>query len=196
MMKKLFDPMTALVPLPAVMVSCQVPGERPNIITIAWTGIVCSEPPMLSISIRKDRFSHGIIKKSGEFVVNITTRKLAEVTDICGVTSGRDHDKFEMNNLTPVQAEKVSAPLIGESPLNLECQVRSVMELGSHDMFIAEIVATHIEEDLLDSRGRLDVEKLDPLIYCTKARQYWAGLSHLIGNYGYTSAGIRKRNKD
>jgi flavin reductase (DIM6/NTAB) family NADH-FMN oxidoreductase RutF len=196
MMKKLFDPMTALVPLPAVMVSCQEKGERPNIITIAWIGIVCSEPPMLSISIRKDRYSHGIITKSGEFVVNITTQKLAEVTDICGVISGRDHDKFEMNNLTPAPAEKVAAPLIAESPINLECQVRSVLELGSHDMFIAEIVATHIEEELLDARGRLDIEKLDPLVYCTKARQYWAGLTNLIGNYGYTSAGIRTRKKN
>jgi flavin reductase (DIM6/NTAB) family NADH-FMN oxidoreductase RutF len=195
-MKKLFDPMTALIPLPAVMVSCQENGEKPNIITIAWIGIVCSEPPMLSISLRKDRFSHGIIKKTGEFVVNITTAKLAEVTDICGVISGRDHDKFEMNNLTAKPAEKVSAPLIGESPINLECQVRSILELGSHDMFVAEIVATHIEEELLDSKGRLDIEKLDPLVYCTKARQYWTGLTNLIGNYGYTSAGIRRRKSD
>jgi len=195
-MKKLFEPMTALIPLPAVMVSCQTPDDRPNIITIAWIGIICSEPPMLSISIRKDRYSHKIIKSTGEFVVNLTTQKLAEVTDICGAVSGRDHDKFEMNNLTPSPAQKVAAPLIAESPINLECQVRTVLELGSHDMFIAEIVATHIDEELLDSRGRLDIEKLDPLVYCTKARQYWSGLNNLIGNYGYTSSGIRTRKKN
>jgi flavin reductase (DIM6/NTAB) family NADH-FMN oxidoreductase RutF len=184
--KKIFEPMTALVPLPAVMVTCQRPNETPNIITISWTGIICSEPPMLSISVRRSRFSHDIIKSTGEFVVNITNRSLAEATDVCGVASGRDTDKFKLTGLTPVPASKVKVPMIAECPINLECQTRTTLELGSHDMFVAEIVATHIDEDILDSQGRLNIEKLDPLIYCTKARQYWAGVTEMLGKYGYT----------
>jgi flavin reductase (DIM6/NTAB) family NADH-FMN oxidoreductase RutF len=164
----------------------------PNIITIAWTGIVCSEPPMLSISIRKNRFSHSIIKSTGEFVVNITTRALAEATDICGVASGRDNDKFALAGLTPCPSSVVKVPIIAECPINLECQTRTVLELGSHDMFVAEIVATQIDEAVLDGKGRLNVERLDPLIYCTKAREYWAGITQLIGQYGYTKGRSRE----
>jgi len=191
--KKIFEAMTALVPLPAVMVSCQAPGMRPNIITIAWTGIACSEPPMITISVRKNRYSHEIIKQSGEFVVNMTTRSLAEATDICGIVSGRDTDKFELTGLTPEPALKVGAPLIAESPINLECQTRSVLELGSHDMFVAEIVATHIAEDILTPQGKIDVARLDPLVYCTKAQQYWAGMTELVGKYGYAKGALNKR---
>lgn len=192
MSKKIYDPITALVPLPAVMVSCQKPNEKPNIITISWTGIVCSEPPMLSISVRKNRFSYDIIKSTGEFVVNITTHQLVKATDICGVVSGKDHDKFELAGLTPETASKVRVPMIKESPINLECQTRSIIELGSHDIFIAEIVATHIEDDILDSDGRIDIRKLDPLAYCTKARQYWSGFSRMEGRYGFSAADFAK----
>jgi len=187
--------MTALIPLPAAMVSCQKNADKPNIITISWIGIICSEPPMLSISIRKNRFSHQIIKESGEFVVNMTTRKLAEATDICGATSGRDTDKFTLTGLTPAPSSRVKAPLIAECPINLECQTRTVLALGSHDMFVAEIVATHVDEEILDDQGKIDIEKLDPLVYCTKARQYWAGLTQLVGEYGYTSVGVKSRKK-
>ncbi len=186
MSKKIYDPITALVPLPAVMVSCQKPDERPNIITVSWAGIVCSEPPMLSISVRKSRFSHEIIKSTGEFVVNITNHALANATDICGIVSGRDHDKFQLAGLTAEKASVVRVPMIKESPINLECQTRTVIELGSHDIFIAEIVATHIDDNILDSGGRIDIQKLDPLAYCTKARQYWSGFSRLEGRYGFT----------
>jgi flavin reductase (DIM6/NTAB) family NADH-FMN oxidoreductase RutF len=195
MTKKMYDPMTALMPLPAVMVSCQKPGDPPNIITIAWTGIVCSEPPMLSISVRKDRYSYEIIKSTGEFVVNVTTKDLAEATDICGMISGRDNDKFKITGLTPIQGTKVRVPLIDECPINLECQTRSILELGSHDMFVAEIVATHIDELALDEDDRLDIKKINPLIYCTKARQYWAGLSQFVGRYGFSSALQRDRKR-
>lgn len=195
MSKKTFEPMTALIPLPAVMVSCQKPGERPNIITIAWTGIVCSEPPMLSISIRKNRFSFEIIKSTGEFVVNITNRKLARATDICGVASGRDYDKFELAHLTPAPCTKVSPPMIAECPINLECQTRSVLELGTHYMFVAEIVATHIDDAILDEQGHLDIQKLDPLIYFPKARQYWSGLTEFVGKYGFMGAELRVAKK-
>ncbi len=193
MAKKIFEPMTALIPLPAVMVSCQKPGEIPNIITIAWTGIACSEPPMITISIRKNRYSHEIIRSTGEFVVNITNRELARVTDICGVVSGRDQDKFKLTGLTPAPSLKVRVPQIAECPINLECQTRSVLELGSHDMFLAEIVATHIDDSVLDDNDRLDIKKLDPLVYCTKARQYWAGLTTYLGKYGFIAAESKAR---
>ena len=186
MAKKIYDPITALIPLPAVMVSCQKESEKPNIVTISWTGIVCSEPPMLSISVRKNRHSYEIIKSTGEFVVNITSHKLVKAADICGNISGRDHDKFELAGLTPEPASKVRVPMIKECPINLECQTRTVIELGSHDIFIAEIVATHIEESILDGAGHIDIQRLDPLAYCTKARQYWSGFSRLEGRYGFT----------
>ncbi len=185
MAKKNLGPMTALVPLPATMVSCQKPGSRPNIITISWTGIVCSEPPMISISVRKNRYSYNIIKSTGEFVVNITTHDLVRATDLCGTYSGADYDKFEMAELTPEEASKVKVPMIAECPINMECQVRTRIELGSHDIFIAEIVATHADESILTD-GKFDIEKLDPLIYCTKAKQYWSGLSRKEGKYGFT----------
>lgn len=196
MSKKIYDPLTALIPLPAAMISCQRPNERPNIITISWTGIVCSEPPMLSISIRKSRFSYDIIKSTGEFVVNITNHSLVEQTDLCGVVSGRDYDKFALTGLTPEPASKVRVPMIKECPINLECQTRKVLELGTHDAFIAEIVATHINESILDSEGRVDIKLLDPLAYCTKARQYWSGLSRLEGRYGFTGEEIKAKKKN
>lgn len=186
MSKQNMGPLTALVPLPAVMVSCQKPDSPPNIITISWTGIVCSEPPMISISVRKNRYSYDIIKSTGEFVVNITGHDLSRATDLCGTYSGADYDKFEMAELTPQPATKVRVPMIEESPINLECQVRTRIELGSHDIFIAEIVATHIDDSVM-TEGRLDIEKLDPLVYCTKARQYWSGLSRNEGKYGFTA---------
>lgn len=195
MSKKIYDPITALIPLPAVMVSCQKPGDKPNIITVSWTGIVCSEPPMISISIRKARYSHGIIKSTGEFVVNVTNHKLVAATDICGVVSGRDQDKFKLAGLTTEPASKVRVPMIAECPINMECQTRTVIELGSHDIFIAEIVATHIDENIIGGDGRIDVERLDPLIYCTKARQYWSGLSRMEGKYGFTGGDPKLRKK-
>ena len=195
MTKRIFEPMTALMPLPAVMVSCQRPNEKPNIITIAWTGIVCSDPPMLSISIRKGRYSHDIIQSTGEFVVNITTKDLARATDLCGLVSGRNQNKFELVGLTPVMGDKVKAPLIAESPINLECRTKTVLELGSHDMFVAEIVATHIDENILEGDGRVNIEKMNLLVYCTQARQYWAGLSTMIGKHSFTSAELKARDK-
>ena len=130
-----------LYPLPAVMVSCARPGEKPNIITVAWTGTVCSSPAMVSISVRPERYSYGILRDTGEFVINLTTEKLIRAADWCGVRSGRDEDKFAAMHLTPAPASKVSAPLIAESPVNIECRVSQVIELGSHHMFLAEVEA-------------------------------------------------------
>ena len=129
-----------LYPLPAVMVSCQRAGEKPNIITVAWTGTVCSDPAMVFISVRPERYSYDIIRDTGEFVINLTTEKLAHATDLCGVKSGRDIDKFQELNLTPLPSKHVSAPSIAESPVSIECRVKQIIPLGSHDMFLAEVL--------------------------------------------------------
>ena len=134
-----------LYPVPAVMISCQRPGERPNIITVAWTGTICSDPAMVSISVRKERYSYDIIRETGEFVINLTTNDLTFATDYCGVKSGKDVDKFKEMNLTPSKSKTISAPGISESPVSLECKVKQVLELGSHDMFLAEVTAVSVD---------------------------------------------------
>jgi flavin reductase (DIM6/NTAB) family NADH-FMN oxidoreductase RutF len=183
MSKKLLEPQTILFPLPAVMVSCQRKDEKPNIITLAWVGVVCSEPPMVGISIRKNRFSYGIIKESKEFVINVPTQKLLKATDFCGTKSGKNVDKFSETKLTPIKAEKVKAPLIKECPVNLECVVRQILELGSHDLFLGEIVATHVDSEFLDSIGKLDLGKMELFCYCPKAHDYRA-VGEALGKYG------------
>jgi len=182
----MLSPTTMLMPLPAALVTCGEHGLNPNIITIAWCGVACSVPPMLSIAIRENRYSYEIIKNSGEFVVNVTGANILQKVDFCGVHSGRDIDKFKATGLTPLAASKVRPPLIKECPINLECQVRRSLELGSHILFIGEIVATHIDEDKLDDKGRPIIEKIQPIVYCPDARQYWTGLSHMGGLYGFT----------
>ena len=185
MKKVMFEkPGTMLYPVPAVMVSC---GERPdtyNIITIAWTGTVNSEPPMLYISVRKSRYSHEIISETGEFVVNLTTSDLAEVTDYCGVKSGRDVNKFEEKKLTPVPASYVKCPMIGESPLNIECKVKQVIELGSHDMFLAEVVAVHADENLIEEDGYFNLERSGLLAFSHGG--YFPLSKKRIGRFGYS----------
>jgi flavin reductase (DIM6/NTAB) family NADH-FMN oxidoreductase RutF len=172
-------PQTMLMPLPAVMISCQAAGYKPNIITISWIGIVNSEPPMLSISVTPKRHSHGILKKAGEFVVNLTSEENLEAVDFCGSRSGRDYDKFREMNLTMIPGKIVSAPLIKECPINLECRVKQSQRLGSHEMFIAEIVAVHADRGIVDSGGKPDLEKFKLLSYCPVAREYRGGLKKL-----------------
>jgi flavin reductase (DIM6/NTAB) family NADH-FMN oxidoreductase RutF len=184
MAKKLLKPQTLLVPLPAVMISCQMEDEKPNILTVSWVGICCSEPPMISLALRKSRYSYSIIDKSREFVVNLTTEDLFKVTDYCGMVSGKDVDKFKETKLTPIKGAKIKAPLIKECPINIECQVRKVIQLGSHDLFIGEIVAVHADTDYLDENDCPDMNKFKPLIYCTKAQEYWGGLCVRLGKYG------------
>ncbi|MCP4582688.1 MAG: flavin reductase family protein [candidate division Zixibacteria bacterium] len=186
MSKKVLAPSTMLVPLPAVLVTCGGLTSDPNIITISWCGVVCSQPPMLSISVREKRHSFNLIKDTGEYVVNITGASLVKAVDYCGNYSGKDFNKFKETGLTPEPATKVRPPLIKESPINLECQIRKTLDLGSHHIFIAEIVATHVDESMITDDGRLDVQKINPLIYATHARQYWSGLSKLHGFYGLT----------
>ena len=154
------SPGTLLSPVPAVMVSCAMPGKRPNVITIAWAGTVCSDPPMLSISVRKERFSHHILLESGEFVVNLVGREQLQAADYCGVRSGRDVDKFADCGLTAVPAQGMDcAPAIAQCPLYLACKTQQVIELGSHDLFIARIAGMGVREELLDEKGRIDLRR-------------------------------------
>ena len=185
MPKKSLEPQTLLFPLPAVMVSCQRKDETPNIITLAWVGVVCSEPPMVGIAIRRNRFSYSIVKESKEFVVNVPTQKLLKATDFCGTKSGKNLDKFAEAKLTAIKGTKVNAPLIAECPVNLECVVKEILELGSHDLFIAEIVATHVDSEYLDKSGKPDVGKMNLFCYCPTAHEYRA-VSEVLGKYGST----------
>lgn len=190
MAKEIWRPGNMLYPIPAVMVSCQRKGEKPNIVTVAWAGNVCSSPAMLSISVRKERHSYDIIKESGEFVVNLTTKKLARATDWCGVRSGRDYDKFKEMNLTPLESQKVSCPGIAESPVNIECKVHSIVELGSHDMFIGEVVCVTVDDRYMDSKGRFDLAKSNPITY--SHGEYFT-LGEKIGKFGYSV--VKKKKK-
>lgn len=176
-------------PLPAVMVSCCLPGEKPNIITVAWTGTICTNPPMLYISVRPERYSYRILKESREFAVNLTTRKLARATDFCGVRSGKNTDKFKETGLTPVPAQYIQAPLIEESPVNIECRVTEVKELGSHHMFLAEVLAVHIDENYLDESGRFCLNETGLVAYSHGA---YLELGKEIGTFGYS---VKKKNR-
>lgn len=183
-MKVPFKPGTMIYPLPAVMVSCGDSVDKGNIITIAWTGTICSDPPMCYISVRKERYSHEMISRTGEFVINLTTEALAYATDWCGVRSGRDYNKFREMHLTPEAGQVVKCPLIKESPLNIECKVVEVKELGTHDMFIANVVAVNAEESLIDKgTGAFQFNHASPLAY-SHGKYY--GLGEKLGGFGYS----------
>ena len=179
-------------PLPAVMVSCQRPGEKANIITIAWTGILNTIPPKTYISVRPSRFSYSIIKKTGEFVINLTTEKLARACDYCGVVSGRDVDKFAKTGLTPMPIEHVSAPAIAESPVNIACRVTESRALGSHTMFIAEVVGVTVDDEYLDENDRFHINDANLIMY--SHGEYFA-LGKYLGKFGYSVQKKKKRKK-
>ena len=184
MSKIAWKPGTMVYPVPAVMVSCGKEEAQYNIITIAWTGTICSNPPMCYISIRPERHSYNIIKEAGDFVINLTTKKLAFATDWCGVKSGRDFDKFKEMNLTPGKAQKVSSPIIRESPINIECIVKEIKPLGSHDMFISEVVAINADEKYLNKDSEVFyLSKANPICY-SHGKYYTLG--ELIGKFGYS----------
>lgn len=187
--KQAWEPGTMLFPVPVVMVSCVGNEGKPNICTVAWTGTVCSEPPMLSISVRKARHSHPMIVETQSFVVNIPSPRLIRATDHCGVVSGRDVDKFEMMKLTPGPAKTVKAPIIMECPVNIECVVRQTLELGSHDMFVAEVTAVQVSEHLISPGGRLALEKEGLAAY---AHGGYYVLGKKLGHFGYS---VRKPKK-
>ncbi len=189
MSKQTWKPGNMIYPLPAVMVSCRDKDGNDNIITVAWTGTICTNPPMAYISVRPERFSYPIIKESGEFVINLTTEALAKATDYCGVTSGRDVDKFEKCNLHKVEAEQVNVAMIEESPVNIECKVREIHEYGSHHMFVADVVAVHADEKYMDENGRFALELTKPLAY---SHGTYFGLTAPQGTFGYS---IKKKGK-
>ena len=179
-----------LYPLPAVMVSCADKEGNANIITVAWAGTICTNPPMVSISVRPERYSYHMIEETGEFVINLTTEALAWATDYCGVKSGRDVDKFREAKLTKEAAEKVSCPMIAESPVNIECKLEKIEKLGSHHMFIANVVAVHVDDQYMNETGRFALELSKPLVY--SHGQYFS-MGNLLGTFGYSIR--KKKNK-
>ena len=181
--RQVWKPGNMLYPLPVVMVSVCDKAGNSNIITIAWAGTICSNPPMVSISVRPERYSHKIIQETGEFVINLTTKELAYATDYCGVKSGRDVDKFKEMNLTPMSGVEVKAPLIAESPVSLECRVREVKQLGTHDMFIADVVAVHADEKYMDEKGKFHLDKAQPIVY---SHGSYVLTGETIGTFGYS----------
>lgn len=172
-----------LYPVPAVMVSCKRGDERPNIITVAWAGTICSDPAMVSISVRPNRYSHSIISGSGEFVINLVTKDLVKACDWCGVKSGRDVDKFEEMNLTEYTSNLMNAPAIDESPVNIWCKVENILKLGSHDMFLANVVGVTVDEKYIDVKGRFALEKTNLITY--SHGEYYS-LGELLGTFGYS----------
>ena len=186
MVKQTWKGSTLLNPEPPVLVSCGS-MEAANLITIGWTGTICTQPSMVSISVRPERYSYQLIKDSGEFVINLPTRKLVRAVDWCGVKSGHDYDKFAEMKLTPLPASTVSCPILAESPVNLECQVTQVIPLGSHDLFLAKVTAVDVDEALLDEKGKLCLERADLIVY--SHGEYFA-LGKQLGTFGYS---VRKK---
>lgn len=184
MAKQVWRAGNQLYPLPVVMVSCaSADGKEQNVFTVAWTGTICSDPAMLSISVRPERHSYNMIKESGEFVINLTTKELAFATDWVGVKSGRDVNKFKEMNLTPIPSSIVKAPSIKESPISIECKVKQIIPLGTHDMFIAEVVAVLADEQYFDESGAFDLQKANPICY-SHGKYYTLGKE--IGRFGYS----------
>ena len=180
-------PSTLVVPVPAALITVAAPDGPGNIVTLAWVGTVCSAPPMLSVAIRPSRYSHELLSRTNEFVVNLPRAEHVELVDLCGLVSGRDTDKFALTGFHPLPAALVGAPLIDECPVNLECVTRHRLSLGVHDLFIGEIVATHVDEGLLDGRGRLDKSRLDALAYVDG--EYWS-LGQRVGSHGFTKRSL------
>lgn len=178
-----------LAPLPAVLVTCAREGEKPNAVTVAWCGIISTHPPALYISLRPSRHSYSIIKDTGEFAVNLVDVSLVRAADTCGVLTGRKVDKFEKCRLTPEESFKISAPAIAQSPLTLECKLREIIPQGSHDMFIADIVATAVDESLIDEKGSLHLSRANLSAF---AHGEYFELGRTIGSFGYS---VRKKNK-
>ena len=164
-MKRSFKPGTMIYPLPAVLVSCGATPDEYNLFTVSWTGTVCTNPPMCYISVRPERYSYDIIKRNGCFVINLTTNALARATDFCGVRSGRDMDKFREAGLTPGKAEVVAAPTVSESPVSIECKVVDIRPLGSHDMFLAEVVNVLVDDRYIDGNDKIDMAAMDLIAY-------------------------------
>ena len=193
MSRQIWKPGNMLYPLPAVMVSTGDKAGNQNILTVAWTGTICTNPPMAYISVRPERYSYQMIKDTGEFVINLTTERLAKVTDYCGVRSGRDTDKWKETGLTPGPAETLLyAPVIKECPVSIECRVTEIKELGSHHMFLAEVKTVQVDESYLNEKNKFELNKTGLLAYC---HGEYLGLGKKIGTFGYSIRKKRKRGK-
>lgn len=188
MAKISFKPGNMLYPLPVVMVSVADKAGNSDIVTVAWAGTICTNPPMVSISVRPERFSHHMLMETGEFVINLTTKELAFATDYCGVRSGRDVDKWKEMKLTPVMGNVVKVPYIAESPVNIECKVVKVEKLGSHDMFIAEVVAVQVDDAYMDEKNSFHLSQANPIVY--SHGEYYL-LGEKLGKFGYS---VQKKN--
>lgn len=191
MSKAMWKPGTFLYPIPAVMVSCGT-MEKSNIITVAWTGILNTDPAMVYISVRPSRHSYNMIKEQGEFVINLTTRDLAKATDWCGVKTGAKVDKFKEMNLHKEKANFVKCPMIKESPVSVECKVKEIRELGSHHMFVAEVLAINADEKYIDEKGAFDISKCDLIAY---SNGHYYTLGKKIGKFGFSVQKERKKLK-
>lgn len=180
--KQIWKPGTLVYPIPAALITCGDENVK-NVFTVAWTGTICTDPAMTYISVRKERYSYDIIARTGEFCINLTNEDLAYATDFCGVKSGRDIDKFKEMNLTPEKCNKISAPMIKESPINIECKVKEIKELGSHDMFIAEVLAVNVDEKYFDETNKFDMQNCKLIAYSHGA---YYKLGEKIGTFGYS----------
>lgn len=183
MAKEIWKPGNMLYPLPAVLVTASDGKGNDNVLTIAWTGTVCSDPAMAYVSVRPSRHSYQMIKDTREFVINLTTKDLAYATDYCGVKSGRDEDKFAKMNLTKERARYTKAPLIKESPVNIECEVVDIIPYGSHDMFVGKVLCVHADKEYMDENGKFDLEKAQPIVY-SHGQYYCTG--EKLGKFGYS----------
>ena len=192
MARTYWKPGTIIYPLPAVMVSCGETPEEQNILTIAWTGTINSDPPMCYISVRPGRHSYEIIKRTGEFVINLTTEKLAKATDWCGCRSGRKYNKWKEMNLTPAPAKFVKAPIIEESPVNIECRVKNIVELGSHHMFISEVLGVSIDDAYMNEKEAFSFSKANPLVY---SHGHYFGMGKKIGKFGWSVEKKKRKRK-
>ena len=178
------EPGTYLYPLPPSLITCG-PPDKPNIITLAWVGTLCSEPPIIGVGVRPSRHSYGLVKQSGEFAVNIPTAEMVRVVDWCGTVSGHSQDKFAAMGLTAVPTQVIRTVVIRECPLNMECQVVQTIPLGSHDLFLGKVVAVQVDEAILDPRGEIDLSKANPLAYGGHA--YWT-LGQFVERHGFTAS--------
>ena len=191
MKKQKWKPGNMIYPLPAVMVSCG-DQEKSNIITVAWTGTICTNPPMTYISIRPERYSYNLIKEKGYYVINLSTKNLLKATDFCGVRSGRDYDKFKMMQLNPVVTSETGCPMIEESPVNIECKVKEIIELGSHHMFISDVINVYVDEKYMDKNNKFNLNDSDLIAYSHGA---YFTLGQQLGTFGYSVAKKKKKLK-
>ena len=193
MKKRIMKGSVVLNPVPVVLVTCRNSEGKDNVFTVAWTGTICSKPPMLSISIRPERLSYDYIKETMEFIINLPTKKQTKATDFCGVRSGRQIDKIKEMNFTMVSGEKIETKYIEECPVNIECKVKDIIKLGSHDMFIAEVLCSHIDEDLFDEKDKIHFEKANLITY--SHGEYFSISEKPVGKFGYSVMKKKKKLK-